>query len=348
MASSSDQKYPSVFNVALIQMNPKPLDPAYNFNQAVSYIRDAASKGASLAVLPEYHLTSWSPESPQFPLLATKAWAYVHKYQELAKELHINLVPGTIVTTDPNLTSPDAASEIPEPDRDDFTTTNPPTSSGSTPKLFNIAPFISHSGELLGIYTKANLWLTERAYLASHPPIPFPLSPQTPKAHNNSRPAAREPPAQRHSVINTPLGPIGLLTCWDLAFPEAFRALIRQGARIIVIPSFWLNVDIPAEAARYARDTEARFLKATLVARAFENTCAVVFCNVGGPVEEEFIGLSRVALPLVGAVEGGFEGAEVGVRVVKVEMETVDIAEGAYGVRADMGREGWHYGGGGG
>lgn len=29
-----------------------------------------------------------------------------------------------------------------------------------------------------------------------------------------------------------------MLICWDLAFPEAFRELIAQGAKIIIIPTF--------------------------------------------------------------------------------------------------------------
>ena len=42
----------------------------------------------------------------------------------------------------------------------------------------------------------------------------------------------------RHLVHDTPLGRVGMLICWDLAFPEAFRELISQGAKIIIIPTF--------------------------------------------------------------------------------------------------------------
>lgn len=39
-------------------------------------------------------------------------------------------------------------------------------------------------------------------------------------------------------MFDTPVGKVGLLICWDLAFPEAFRELISQGAQIICIPTF--------------------------------------------------------------------------------------------------------------
>lgn len=32
-----------------------------------------------------------------------------------------------------------------------------------------------------------------------------------------------------------------MLICWDLAFPEAFRELIGQGAKIIIIPTFCMS-----------------------------------------------------------------------------------------------------------
>lgn len=41
-----------------------------------------------------------------------------------------------------------------------------------------------------------------------------------------------------HIAFDTPIGKVGMLICWDLAFPEAFRELIAQGAQIIIIPTF--------------------------------------------------------------------------------------------------------------
>lgn len=38
-----------------------------------------------------------------------------------------------------------------------------------------------------------------------------------------------------HEVFDTPIGKVGLLICWDLAFPEAFRELIAGGAKIMCV-----------------------------------------------------------------------------------------------------------------
>ncbi|KIX02385.1 uncharacterized protein Z518_08326 [Rhinocladiella mackenziei CBS 650.93] len=325
--ATSYETFQQTFKVALIQLHPKPLDPEHNFATASSHIRDAATQGASLAVLPEYHLTSWVPEDHQFATIAQTAYGYVSKYQDLAKELKINIVPGTIVTVDPNFPPPGA--------------TNRTTSSTTkAPALLNIAPFISYTGELLGSYTKANLWLPERSVLTSGPD----------SARANGRgphpPVEREgpPPFNPHSVIETPLGPVGIVICWDLAFPEAFRALVRQGARLIIIPTFWTRDDLTPEARRYGPDVDIMFLKSAVITRSFENTCAIIFCNAGGPFEEGYAGLSQVVLPLVGKVDGSFDGNEPGMKIVEVDMRTVDVAEENYKIREDMARKDWHYG----
>ena len=76
-----------------------------------------------------------------------------------------------------------------------------------------------------------------------------------------------------------------------------------------------------------------------LTARCFENTCAVIFANVAG--EEQFLGMSRVVLPVVGPVAK--MGNEEGVLVAELDMDLVRIAEDNYKVRMDLGREGWYY-----
>lgn len=64
-----------------------------NFILASELVRQAALEGADLAVLPEYSLAIPHNEHDDW---ADKDYSYLKRYQALAKELNINLVPGTI------------------------------------------------------------------------------------------------------------------------------------------------------------------------------------------------------------------------------------------------------------
>ncbi len=193
--------------------------------------------------------------------------------------------------------------------------------------LINVAHFISRAGTLLSSYQKKNLWHPERPHLAG---------------------AAAHAP---HRAFDTPLGRVGLLICWDLAFPEAFRELVAAGAQIIIVPTLWTLRDAGAAGLAHNPRAEALFLESALVARAFENTCAVVFANAGGAPTAAagggggetggYAGLSQVAVPFKGAL--GKLGAEEGMSVVELDMQILEDAEENYKVREDMGREGWHY-----
>ncbi len=169
-------------------------------------------------------------------------------------------------------------------------------------ELLNIAYFIGNDGSILGKYQKKNLWHPERPHLTS---------------------SDHEP----HVAFDTPIGKVGMLICWDLAFPEAFRSLIASGAKTIIIPTFWTLADCNEKGLKHNPLAEELFLDSMLTARAFENTCAVVFANAGGPriLEGEtgaggaWAGQSQVALPFKGAV--GRMGREEGLSVVEVDME---------------------------
>ncbi len=251
-------------------------------------------------------MTGWVPEEPSFALTAEKALEYRQKYQNLAAELHINICAGTVVS--------EAPSHGP---------------SHSRPTLLNTSDFIDNTGRLLGSYTKTNLWIPERKTLTAS------------VEYTRRVGELGSPP---HRVIDTPLGPVGILVCWDLAFPEAFRQLVLAGAKIIIMPSYWGSLDMSSEGLAYNKDCEKMFVQSTLVARAFENTAAIIYCNAGGPAEEGFFGCSQVVLPIVGPVPGSFSNSEEGMRIVKVDMRTVDIAEQNYNIREDLRREDWHYG----
>jgi len=137
-----------------------------------------------------------------------------------------------------------------------------------------------------------------------------------------------------------------MLICWDLAFPEAFRELISAGAKTIIIPTFW-TLDCSSYGLSKNPLSEELFLETTLTARAYENTCAVVFVNAGAAPGDEksyYAGLSRVAMPFVGALGDETKNTAVeGMSLVDIDMELVEEAEKNYRVREDILGQDWHY-----
>ncbi|XP_044716185.1 carbon-nitrogen hydrolase domain-containing protein [Hirsutella rhossiliensis] len=295
----------SHLKIALIQLHAEVARPAANFARAASFVRRAAAHGAQLAVLPEYHLVGWDPASAAWRAAAREAARYLERYRELARELCVAIVPGTLLEE--------------EEEADDDEGGGQGAAAAAVPRLANVAYFIGPDGALLARYVKKNLWHPERPHLVAPGPHPA------------------------HTAFDTPWGRMGLLVCWDLAFPEAFRELVAApsalgggrggGARVIIVPAFWLASDGGDAGAAINPACERVFLDSVCVARAFENTCAVVLVN--------YVGRSQLAMPLQGAL-GRLDAAE-GMSVVTVDFGVLDAAEDVYRVRRDMAQEGWHY-----
>lgn len=81
-------------------------------------------------------------------------------------------------------------------------------------KIYNSAFLIDDTGNVIYRYDKVNLWLTER------------------KEKVNGK---------RNNVVKTKFGKIGIIICWDIAYPEYVRQLGKAGAWIIFCPSYVIN-----------------------------------------------------------------------------------------------------------
>ncbi len=77
-------------------------------------------------------------------------------------------------------------------------------------------------------------------------------------------------PGNRLCVVDTPFGKLGLSVCYDLRFPEMYRAMMDQGMELLVLP-----------AAFTAMTGEAHW-DALLRARAIENLSFVLAAAQGG------------------------------------------------------------------
>lgn len=76
---------------------------------------------------------------------------------------------------------------------------------------------------------------------------------------------------------------LGLMTCYDLRFPELSRALVDAGAEVLVVPAAWVRGPL-----------KEHHWTTLLTARAIENTCYVAAAAQNG---KKYCGLSQVVDP---------------------------------------------------
>jgi predicted amidohydrolase len=101
---------------------------------------------------------------------------------------------------------------------------------------------------VLAVYRKVHLWAREKLVF---------------------EPGSSEPP-----VVDTPVGRIGVLICFDLEFPEFPRSLALRGAELITAPTNWPREVVPA-GERVPEVTVA-------MASAYSNHVAIACCDRAG------------------------------------------------------------------
>jgi predicted amidohydrolase len=183
---------------------------------------------------------------------------------------------------------------------------------GDASGLYNTSYYIDHSGTILGRYRKVNLWLTELSYIK---------------------------PGKQAVVCPTRFGKIGLAICWDLAFPELFREMVAQEAEIVLCPSYWCYEDA-GPGARHDPDSEAKFVDALCICRAFEQEIILVYANAAGELNTgetrgRLIGRSQVTVPFKGALQHCDHNREE-MFVQSVDTAILADAETAYAIRRDL------------
>lgn len=138
--------------------------------------------------------------------------------------------------------------------------------SGTLPELmdgrvFNTAYLIDANGKIAGVYRKVHLFLAGgegKGFI----------------------------PGESTAVFDTEIGPIGMVICYDLRFPELSRTLALKGAKIITISAQWPR----------PRITHWRTLSR---ARAIENQLFTVACNrCGKDGKMDYAGGSIIVSPI--------------------------------------------------
>jgi len=129
----------------------------------------------------------------------------------------------------------------------------------------------------------------------------------------------------RFGAFDTPIGRVGMMICYDKAFPEAARALAVDGARVVVCMSAW-----PAartnQAPVLAEDRWTRRFDLFDRARALENQIVWVSANQAGTFGDmRLVASAKIVDP--GGEVLATTGTEAGLAVASVDVdEAVEAA----------------------
>lgn len=85
-------------------------------------------------------------------------------------------------------------------------------------------------------------------------------------------------PGTETVTVPTPLGTLGLSICYDLRFPELYRALVQAGAQVLLVP------------AAFTFPTGAAHWEVLCRARAVESQCYLIAPDQSGPSPHGFLG----------------------------------------------------------
>lgn len=113
-------------------------------------------------------------------------------------------------------------------------------------RMFNRSVLISDKGEAVASYDKIHMF---DATLPSGMVI---------------KESSAYRPGERAVIAATSWGPLGMSVCYDLRFPQLYRALARGGATMLAIPS------------SFQRETGKAHWHVLMRARAIENACFVI------------------------------------------------------------------------
>jgi len=208
-------------HVAVVQLCSGDDRPA-NLRAASEAVREAAGRGAQVVCLPEM----WpfiGPDAAKVAGAEDLSGPSVSAMQELAGELGLWLFAGSFAER----------SEI-------------------EGRVYNCAPVIAPSGEVVSVYRKIHLFDID---IAGGP------------SFLESRSVT---PGTQAVVVDCPLGRVGLTVCYDLRFPQLFEGLRRAGAEVFMVP------------AAFTAHTGRAHWELLLRARAVEQQCWVVASDQGG------------------------------------------------------------------
>lgn len=132
--------------------------------------------------------------------------------------------------------------------------------------IYNSAVLISDEGKALGVYRKVHLFSSEKEYFR---------------------------PGDDYPLFETSIGKIGMMICWDTAFPEVARTYALKGVELIAVSTNWEKPYL----SDVITDNQSDWDLVTR-ARAIDNCIYIIAANrIGFDETLGFFGRSKIVGP---------------------------------------------------
>jgi len=132
--------------------------------------------------------------------------------------------------------------------------------------LYNSAVLIDDTGAVKGVYRKVHPFASEKEFFRAGCSFP---------------------------VFDTSIGRLGIMICWDTAFPEVARSLALQGADLLIVATNWEKPYLTTVVTKNQQDWDL-----ITRARAFDNCMYLVSANrIGFDESLGFFGRSNIIGP---------------------------------------------------
>jgi len=223
--------------IAALQMVSTP-DVGRNLEAAGALIAQAATAGAALVALPEYFCLLGRRDTDKLAIAEAPGQGPIQQFLADAARRHgVFVIGGTLPVR----------------------TARGPSSASGAPRVLNRCCVYTPAGEEAAHYDKLHLFAYDngresydegRTLAAGEAPVAVDLAP------------ANGPPLR-----------LGLTICYDLRFPELYRALMKPACDLIAVPS------------AFTHTTGRAHWEVLLRARAIENQCYVLAAAQGGTHE---------------------------------------------------------------
>lgn len=246
--------------ILALQMSSKIGDKYANFDKIKSLVENNIKPKTDIIILPEVWTVGWKPSEFEKSSERLENSETINFLSEIARKYNVNIIGGSFIS---------------EKNGDDSLLT-------AHHSLYNTCPVINRKGELVATYNKMHLFSyygCDEGKFVKNGENPVLVN----YCFDSGDVASSYNDVHENSTNLSDKIKIGLSLCYDIRFPELYRAYRKAGADLLINMAAWPM----SRAVHWETLTKAR---------AIENQCFMIALTQSGQIENDEwnLGHSRI------------------------------------------------------